>query len=98
MKRRTLFILLSLSLLVAGLVMSGDNTLAQSGGGYDLSWSTVDNGGTMFSTGGGYSLGGTIGQLDAGALSGEGYALTGGVWARGISGGQIRLFLPAVIK
>ncbi|MGQ9490823.1 MAG: hypothetical protein ACUVS6_08935 [Anaerolineae bacterium] len=33
--------------------------LAQSGGGYDLSWSTVDGGGATFSAGRGYSLGGT---------------------------------------
>ncbi len=40
--------------------------LAQSGGGYDLTWNTIDGGGTTWSEGGGYSLGGTIGQADAG--------------------------------
>ncbi len=56
--------------------------IAQSGGGYDLTWSTIDSGGEMFSTGNGYELGGTIGQPDAGELTGEnGYALTGGFWA-----------------
>lgn len=45
---------------------------AQSGGGYDLTWSTLDGGGAMFSTGGGYSLGGTLGQPDAGAASSGG--------------------------
>ena len=33
---------------------------------YDLGWFTIDGGGGMFSTGGGYELGGTIGQPDAG--------------------------------
>lgn len=34
---------------------------AQSGGSYDLSWSSVDSGGGI-STGGSYTLAGTIGQ------------------------------------
>jgi hypothetical protein len=47
---------------------------------FDVSWFTIDGGGGMFSTGGGYALGGTIGQPDAGAMSGGGFALTGGFW------------------
>ena len=52
-------------------------------GDFDLSWNTVDGGGETFSEGGGYELGGTIGQHDAGGLGlrGGGYALTGGLWA-----------------
>lgn len=67
---------------------------AQSGGGYDLTWSTVDGGGYMFSTGGGYSLGGTIGQPDAGAMSGGNYALVGGFWALP----EYRIYLPVVLR
>lgn len=70
--------------------------LAQSGGGYDLGWSTVDGGGSTFSTGGGYALGGTIGQPDAGSLSGGGYTLTGGFWG-GVSGAY-RIYLPVVVR
>jgi len=33
---------------------------AQSGGGYDVTRSTIDGGGATFSTGGGYRLGGTL--------------------------------------
>jgi len=47
---------------------------------YDLSWHTVDGGGGMWSTGGTYELGGTIGQPDAGALAGGDYTLAGGFW------------------
>ena len=54
---------------------------AQTGGGYDLTWNSIDGGGATFSTGGGYSLGGTIGQADAGTASGGAYALNGGFWA-----------------
>jgi hypothetical protein len=49
----------------------------------DLTWSTVDGGGQTFSAGGGYSVGGTIGQPDAQAapvMSGGVYELTGGFW------------------
>jgi hypothetical protein len=56
---------------------------AQSGGGYDLSWSTIDGGGGT-STGGNYSLSGTIGQADAGTMTGGDYELTGGFWGGGI--------------
>jgi hypothetical protein len=59
---------------VSGLVR------AQSGGDYDLTWNTIDNGGATFSTGNGYQLGGTVGQPDAGMLSGDAYTLVGGFW------------------
>jgi hypothetical protein len=52
---------------------------------YSLSRQTIDGGGVMLSTGGTYTLGGTIGQPDAGALSGGAYALSGGFWAGGVS-------------
>src|SRR5215470_4805513 len=48
---------------------------------YDLSWFTIDGGGGMNSTGGTFSLSGTIGQPDAGAaLTGGTFTLTGGFW------------------
>jgi hypothetical protein len=49
----------------------------------------------MFSTGGSYALGGTVGQADAEALSGGGYTLTGGFWS-GITGS--RTYLPLVVR
>ena len=52
--------------------------LAQSGGGYDLSWFTIDGGGGT-SFGGDYRLESSIGQPDAGPLmSGGEYTLVGG--------------------
>jgi len=62
-------------------VFSIGTASAQTGGGYDLTWNSIDGGGATFSTGGGYSLGGTIGQADAGAASGGAYSLSGGFWA-----------------
>ncbi len=48
--------------------------------GYELDWYTIDGGGATWSAGGGYELGATIGQADAGAMTGGAYALAGGFW------------------
>jgi hypothetical protein len=65
--------------------------------GYDLSWWTVDGGGATFSTGPGYSLGGTLGQPDAGLMAGPGYTLAGGFWP---AAGQLpyRVYLPLSVR
>jgi hypothetical protein len=48
---------------------------------YSIDWSTIDGGGGT-STGGVYSVSGTIGQPDAGAtLSGGNYSVDGGFWS-----------------
>ena len=49
---------------------------------YDLSSYTIDNGGGV-STGGAYIVRGTIGQAEAGAMSGGSYELLGGFWPGG---------------
>ena len=66
----SLAVLLSLAALTAASAQS-----------FDLSWYTVDGGGATFSTGGDFELGGTIGQPDAGAMSGGDFRLVGGFWA-----------------
>ena len=91
MKRKVLIpvcLLLALALTAAVVV-----------NGYDLSWWTVDGGGGTFSTGGGYTLGGTIGQRDAGLLIGGDYTLGGGFWG----GGEVHqpahlIYLPITIR
>jgi hypothetical protein len=68
--------------------------LAQSGGGYDLTWNTIDGGGgTSTSANGVYKLSGTIGQPDAGTLTGGAYKLNGGFWLE-----TIPLFLPVIMR
>ena len=68
---------LVISFLVASMV------LAQTGGGYDLSWWTVDGGGATIS-GGGYTLSGTAGQPEPGpTLSGGDHTLLSGFWPGG---------------
>lgn len=95
MKRKILVGVLAVALLLTPvLAVQAPRASAQSGGGYDLTWSTVDGGGATFSTGGTYELGGTMGQPDAGALSGGAYSLGGGFWG-GVSS-LLRVFLPLI--
>lgn len=73
--------------------------LAQSGGGFDLSWSTTDGGGGS-SVGGVFSLTGTAGQPDAGVMSGGEFTLRGGFWKGGAASPLpgFELFLPLIKK
>jgi hypothetical protein len=85
-------------LVTLALVLIVSTALAQTGNGYDLSWSTVDGGGGESSGGGGYTLMGTAGQPDAGPLlSGGGYTLTGGFWPGALSGGG-KIHLPVILR
>ena len=76
---------------------------------YSIDWFTIDGGGGT-SSGGAYSLSGTIGQPDAGILSGGAYFLTGGFWGiiqaiqtpgapllsvETLPNGNVRVFWPA---
>jgi hypothetical protein len=81
------------------LLLLASGVSAQSGGGYDLSWSTIDGGGGTFSTGGVYALGGTVGQPDAGQLTGGVYTLGGGFWGGGaVAAPENLIYLPLVVR
>jgi len=85
--------------LACVVLLAAVPVLAQSGGGYDLSWSTVDSGGGTFSSGGLYSLGGTAGQPDAGLMTGGVYALGGGFWGGGaVAAPENMIYLPLVMR
>jgi hypothetical protein len=79
----------------ASAVQVNDPAAPQSGS-YDLSWYTIDGGGATFSIGGSYSLGGSIGQPDAGQVSNLPYTLNGGFW--GGASINYRIYLPLVLK
>lgn len=66
----------TMAILAAVFVLTS-KVLAQS---YSIDWFTIDGGGGT-STGSVYSVSGTIGQPDAGAMSGGNYSLAGGFWA-----------------
>jgi len=69
MKTRSLF-------LLATTLLAALTTHAQ----YKIDWHTIDGGGGT-STGGVYSVTGTIGQPDAGTMRGGSFTLSGGFWA-----------------
>ena len=50
------------------------------GSQYEIPWSTIDGGGGV-SSGGQFIIRGTIGQADAGVMSGGDYELVGGFWS-----------------
>ena len=91
------FLAMSVLFLLTSVVLrqAQDIALAQSGGLYDLTWSTVDGGGGV-STGGDYTLRGIIGQPDAGAMSGGDYTLAGGFWPDAAI--QYDVYLPLVLR
>jgi len=67
--------------LIAILVLATFTALSASAQGYSINWYKIAGGGGT-SSGGQYSLSGTIGQPDAsGAMTGGNYSLTGGFWA-----------------
>ena len=95
----SILIPIALVLLIGITTANGQraNDPATPQSGYELSWYTIDGGGATFSTGGSYSLGGTIGQADAGVLSGGSYQLNGGFWG-GAAIANYNVYLPLVRK
>jgi hypothetical protein len=83
----------------AAILLLAGVAAAQTGDGYDLTWSTVDGGGATFPSGGVYSLGSTVGQPDAGLLTGSEYALDGGFWGDGaLAWVAYEVYLPLVMR
>ena len=95
MKRLRLFSVIAVVVLAVGLVAAVTAAHAQTGGGYNLTWSTVDGGGT--STGGDYTLSGTAGQPDAGTMTGGDFALGGGFWT-GLAETLYDVFVPLILR
>lgn len=69
--------------LIAGACISTAATAQD----FDIHWYTIDGGGISTSTGGDFSLSGTIGQPDAGTLSNDTFTLDGGFWPGMTAGG-----------
>ncbi len=69
---------------------------AQTGGGYDLTWNTLEGGGHSAAADGSYRIDGNFGQVEAGVtLTGGAFSLTGGFWG-GIP--AYSLFLPTIFR
>ncbi len=87
---------------VLGLFMAGSLVFAQSGGPYELAWTTVNGGGGAMA-GGAYNLTSYIAQVEPGATqSGGAYSLNGGVIDAGKSGqllpGGKPVYLPVLLR
>jgi hypothetical protein len=61
-----------------------------------LPWWTVDGGGGTLGIEGGYTLSGSIGQPDAGALASNDHMLSGGFWGGGKLAAVFKIYLPLV--
>jgi len=81
---------------VAALTLLAGAAPARSDGGYEL-WGTVDGGGST-SEGGGFALSGAIGQPDAGEMSGDEFALSGGFSESRALIVEHGIYLPVVMK
>ncbi len=66
----------SLLITVASVFLTMGVAVAQ----FEITRHTIDGGGVMNSSGGSFEISGTIGQPDAGVLTGGSFELTGGFW------------------
>ncbi len=88
----------ALTFLILLLAATDQAALAQTGGDYSLTWSTVDGGGEVLADGGAYQLLSTTGQPEAevSAASGGDYTVMSGFWS-GMR--AIRyLYLPLLLR
>ena len=94
-KFRIVVCLLAIVLAAAG----NSHAVAQSGGPCELTWDTLDSSGSA--TGGPYALDATVGQPEAGEISGGDYTLGGGFWGGGAivnAADKYKVYLPVVIR
>ena len=69
-----------LSIPLAIAMVCSATAMLPSGEEFLMTRQTIDGGGAMFATGSQFELSGTIGQPDAGTMSGDEFTLTGGFW------------------
>ena len=97
--RYVLRVIAWLLLLAVPCLFRSTTVTAQTGGDYSLTWTTLDGGGATMAEGGNYALGGTIGQSDAGRVSGGDFVLHGGFWPGGSAINiEYDVYLPLVLR
>ena len=88
---------LSLLLVVAILLLVVVSLASAQTGEWDLTWHTIDGGGARSGGGDRFVLPGTMGQPDAGTLSGGVYTLHGGFWGpAGLADNAV--YLPLIVR
>lgn len=71
-----------LSVPTAMVIATSSVAAGPGGGSFEITWYTIDAGGTSSTSGGSFDLAGTVGQPDAGQeMTGGQFSLTGGFWA-----------------
>ena len=97
---RSIWLVFAFVILVGGVTLAASGSLNAIGTGFDLSWWTVDGGGDTATSGGQFTLGGTIGQHDASSVLAAGdFTLRGGFWGREILPEPgYPVYLPLVLK
>lgn len=95
-KRPSWGLVLALLLSLAVVAVLAVQTSAEAGG-YRLDWFTLDTGGAVSTSTGGYALSGTTGQPEAGSSSNGGYTLSGGFWPGApLTPPDYEIYLPLV--
>lgn len=77
---RVLVVTASFYVLTLGLFGRISAEPVEQGGAFEITRSTIDGGGVMRSTGDDFELSGSIGQPDAGVMTGGDFELMGGSW------------------
>jgi len=90
--RGLLLLLIAALVLVVGVSLASAQT-----GDWALSWYTIDGGGALSIGGDRFALSGTIGQPDAGNMSGDAYTLHAGFWQPASPAGYA-FYLPLITK
>ena len=95
MKTYKKWLVLGFLLLVVTVGM-GTAVYADISAGYTLSKSVVAGGGHQDSTGGGYSLSGTVAETAVDTISGGSYTLNSGFWSSGNT--SYGIYLPMILR
>jgi len=92
MHKAILFVLLGLLLVLSSIPVYANTS------DFELHWFSIDTGGTGSSSGGSYTLSGTIGQPDAGLMDGGDFTIQGGFWNSDTASSLLDIFIPVVVK
>ena len=98
MNKIILVVFLSLFLVITSLIVLENFPALAEGSAFEIQWFSIDGGGSLSSNGGGYSLSGTIGQPDAGVISGGNFTVQGGFWNTDSADNLFETLLPVVVR
>jgi hypothetical protein len=86
-----------LAMVFPALLLAAYAALAQTGGGYDLSWNVIAGGGGPISSTS-YAINATIGQAAVGRVGNSTFELCSGFWCGAALAVEYKIYLPVVLK